>query len=104
MAPEGTASTAGAGSTIGAAAAPRTGAPPNRVEVHAPSPRAEHITAAVSQMEFFIVVLSCITILMGRLFLRSQGYPKEYEPKPTSFRFRDMGSRGTKKGARGAFS
>ncbi len=68
MAPEGTASTAGADSTIGAAAALRTGAPPNRVEVHAPSPSAEHITAAVIQMEFFIVVLSCITILMGRLF------------------------------------
>ena len=69
MAPEGTAST-GAGSTIGAAAALRIGAPPKRDEVQAPSPSVEHITAAVSQKAFFIVVLSCGAILMGRHFTR----------------------------------
>ena len=66
MAHEGTASS-GAGSAIGAAAALRTGAPPKRVEVQAPSPRAEHITAAVSQMEFFIMVLSCGAVLVDGL-------------------------------------
>ena len=71
MAPEGTAST-GAGSTTGAAAAARTGVPPKRDEVQAPSPRAEHITAAVSQRAFFIVVLSCGAILMDGI-LRGQG-------------------------------
>jgi hypothetical protein len=61
MGPDGTASTGGA-SMIGAAAAPRAGGPPRRVEEHAPSARAEQITAVVSHSGFVILVLACVAV------------------------------------------
>ena len=67
--PEGTASTGGA-STMGAALALRTGGPPRRVEEHALSASAVQITAAVTQKEVFIVVLSCGAAFWRRLVIQ----------------------------------
>src|SRR5690349_3218219 len=87
--PDGTASTGGA-SVIGAAAAPRTGGPPRRVEEHAPSARAEQITAVVSHSGFVILVLAYMGVHSDG-FSRNLGYKEEYEPRPTLFRLRHMG-------------
>jgi hypothetical protein len=47
---------------IGAIPAPRDGGPPRRVEEHAPSARAEQITAVVSHSGFVILVLVCMSV------------------------------------------